>query len=204
MVPAAAAEVRARSRGEVTWSSWGANNGTAVRGGLFDAAIFGAGWEDPTPHIERLRVESEIETFVPDIGEGYFGHLELAAAIDHPVTGEPIDVIAVVPPALRPIRYLHRRRFAASDINDLYLGVIAAASKLRRLRRMEPEFPATQLSRAVEALMWNATAAPVQMPDGRPLRGLADHLRLGGKQPVRAVLWGMGISAHWDDPSGER
>ncbi|MGE0545557.1 MAG: hypothetical protein AB7O24_06440 [Kofleriaceae bacterium] len=186
--PLTSGEIRARSRGEVATPAWDV---------LFDERIFGAGWEDPIPAAERERVESEIDTYVADIGAGQFGHIELGASIEHPLTREPIEAIAVIPPALRPITYLHPRRFAASDINDLYLAVLGAIDKLRRLRGLDPTFPATTVARGVEALMLNMTGEPVRMPYGRPLRSIADHLRLGGREPVRALLWGIGLRARW-------
>ncbi|MGE0868203.1 MAG: hypothetical protein AB7P03_06570 [Kofleriaceae bacterium] len=193
VTPVSADEVRARSRGAVAAIDWGA---------LFEPTIFGSGWEDPTPGVERERVESEIETFVANIGVAQFGHIELGAAIAHPLTREPVDAIAVIPPALRPVTYLHPRRFAASDVNDLYLAVLGAVDKVRRLRALEPEFPAVLVERAVEALMLNTSGDPVRRPYGRPLRSIADHLRLGGREPVRALLWGLGLRATWAGEPG--
>ena len=81
--PIRAEDVRARSSGEVTRPIWAASDPELRRAGLFDAAIFGSGFEDPTPNVERERVEGNVDTFVAQVSN-QFGHIELAFPVANP------------------------------------------------------------------------------------------------------------------------
>jgi DNA-directed RNA polymerase beta' subunit len=197
--PITADEVRARSSGEVSRPIWAAGDPELRRAGLFDGDIFGPGFADPQPELERERVEGNVDTFVAQVSN-HFGHIELAFAVPNPFTGHAMDAIAVLPPTLRPMIYLTRARYSASNLNDLYQKVIEVSARLRRLRQMDPEHAnrhANELAVAVEQLMLNGSGAPACTPLGRPMTSIADHLRIAGRSGVGVLLWSLGFEASW-------
>jgi DNA-directed RNA polymerase beta' subunit len=197
--PVTAEDIRARSHGQVTRPIWAASDPDLRRAGLFDPDIFGKGWEDPTPNVERERVEGTVDTFVAEVGNR-FGHIELAVPVANPFTGDVMEAIAVLPPALRPLIYLQGALYSASNVNDLYQRVIEVSARLRRLRQMDPDHAsrhAVELSRAVEQLMLNGTAHPARTPTGRPMSSIADHLRIAGRSGIKVLLWTLGFDATW-------
>jgi DNA-directed RNA polymerase beta' subunit len=207
VVRATAEQTRARSSGVVTRPIWAAGDPELRRAGLFDPEIFGPGWADPTPHVERERVDGTVDTFVRDVGRERYGHIELPVAIPHPLGGPPLEVLAVIPPSLRPIVYLHAGRYSASDLNDLYQRVIELAARLRRLLQFDPGYArrgAPELARAVEHLFTNASAEAARTPAGRSMTALVHHLQIAGRDAVRALCWGLGYVATWERDPGAR
>jgi DNA-directed RNA polymerase subunit beta' len=98
-----------------------------------------------------------------------------------------LEVIPVIPPALRPIIQLPGGRFATSDLNDLYRRVINRNNRLKRLIDLgAPEIilrnEKRMLQEAVDALIDNShrEGRPVLNSRGQPYKSLSDILR--GKQ----------------------
>ncbi|MFC1780400.1 DNA-directed RNA polymerase subunit beta' [Patescibacteria group bacterium] len=98
-----------------------------------------------------------------------------------------MEVIPVIPPALRPIIQLPGGRFATSDLNDLYRRVINRNNRLKRLIDLgAPEIilrnEKRMLQEAVDALIDNShrQGRPVLNSRGQPYKSLSDILR--GKQ----------------------
>ncbi len=97
-----------------------------------------------------------------------------------------LDVIAVLPPDLRPLVPLDGGRFATSDLNDLYRRVINRNNRLKRL--LELKAPSViirnekrMLQEAVDVLFDNGRRGrAVRGTNKRPLKSLSDMLR--GKQ----------------------
>jgi len=199
-VRATAAQIRERSSGPITRPIWAAGEPELRRAGLFDPDIFGPGWSDPSPGIDRERVEGNVDTFVRDVGREAYGHIELPVPVPHPIEGDPIEVIAVIPPALRPLVYLQDDCYTASELNDLYQQVIEIAGKLRRLKRLDPDHAARrapELARAVERLFLNDSPEPARTPTGRPMTALVHHLQIASRGGVRALGLGLGYVATW-------
>lgn len=200
-------EIRARSSGAITRPIWAAGEPELRRGGLFDPEIFGPGWSDPTPGVDRERVEGTVDTFVRDVGREAYGHIELPVPVPHPIAGDPLEVIAVIPPSLRPLVYLQQARYSASDLNDFYQRVIEISGKLRRVKMLDPDHAARgapDLARAIEHLFLNASAEPARTPKGRPMTALVHHLQIAGRGAVRALFLGLGYVATWSSAaSGE-
>jgi DNA-directed RNA polymerase subunit beta' len=96
------------------------------------------------------------------------------------------DVIAVIPPELRPLVPLDGGRFATSDLNDLYRRVINRNNRLKRLLELRaPDIiirnEKRMLQEAVDALFDNGRRGRViRGPNKRPLKSLSDMLK--GKQ----------------------
>jgi DNA-directed RNA polymerase beta' subunit len=197
--PITADEVRARSCGQVTRPIWSASDPELRRASLFDPEIFGPGYEDPTPGVERERVDGNVDTFVAQVSN-QFGHIELALPVPNPFTGAPMEALAVLPPTLRPMIYLAHRRYSASNVNDLYQRVLEVSARLRRLHQMDPDHAhrhAGELAVAVEQLLLNGTSQPACTPKGRPMASIADHLRIAGRSGVKVLLWALGFDATW-------
>ena len=197
--PVTAAEIRARSSGEVSRPLWAAGDPELRRAGLFDPQIFGPGFEDPTPGVERERVEGQVDTFVSQVSN-QFGHIELAMPVANPFTGDAMEAIAVMPPTLRPMIYLTRNRYSASNVNDLYQKVIEVSARLRRLRQMDPDHAtrhAAELAVAVEQLFLNGTDQPARTALGRPMTSIADHVRIVGRSGVKVLMFALGFEASW-------
>ncbi len=98
-----------------------------------------------------------------------------------------MEVIPVIPPALRPIIQLPGGRFATSDLNDLYRRVINRNNRLKRLIDLgAPEIilrnEKRMLQEAVDALIDNShrQGRPVLNSRAQPYKSLSDILR--GKQ----------------------
>jgi DNA-directed RNA polymerase beta' subunit len=194
------AQIRERSAGAITRPIWAAGDPELRRAGLFDPDIFGPGWSDPAPGVDRERVEGTVDTFVRDVGREAYGHIELPVPVPHPIEGDPLEVLAVIPPSLRPLIYLQHARYSASDLNDLYQRVIEIAAKLRRIKMLDPDFAARgapDLARAIEQLFLNATPEPARTPTGRPMTALVHHLQIAGRGAVRALCLGLGYVAEW-------
>ena len=101
-----------------------------------------------------------------------------------------LNVIPVIPPALRPMVQLEGGRHATSDINDLYRRVINRNNRLKKLVDIKaPEVimrnEKRMLQEAVDSLIDNSIKrsqgpAATSQAQKRPLRSLADMLK--GKQ----------------------
>ncbi|MDY6935560.1 MAG: DNA-directed RNA polymerase subunit beta' [Spirochaetota bacterium] len=97
-----------------------------------------------------------------------------------------LDVIPVIPPELRPMVQLDGRRFATSDLNDLYRRVINRNNRLKRLLMLRaPEIivrnEKRMLQDAVDAIFDNSRRKrAVKGKGNRPLKSLSDMLK--GKQ----------------------
>lgn len=192
-------EIRARSSGEVTRPVWAPGDPEVRRASLFDPQIFGPAYDDPEPHLERERVDGTVDTFVAQVST-QFGHIELALPIANPITGAAMQTLAVLPPTLRPIIYLPRARYSASNLNDLYQRVIEINARLRRFVQMDLAYAhrhVGELSAAVEHLMINASADPARTPQGRAMTSIADHLRIAGRSAVKALVFALGFEAAW-------
>lgn len=200
LVRATPEQIRERSSGLITRPIWAAGEPELRRGGLFDPDIFGPGWADPTPGVERERVEGNVDTFVRDVGREAYGHIELPVPVPHPIEGDPLEAIAVIPPSLRPLVYLQHARYSASELNDLYQRVIEIAAKLRRIKMFDPDLAARKapdLARAIEHLFLNDSPEPARTPTGRLMAALAHHLQISGRGAVRALSLGLGYVATW-------
>jgi DNA-directed RNA polymerase beta' subunit len=204
LTPTTPEQIRERSAGAITRPIWAAGDPELRRAGLFDPDIFGPGWSDPTPGVDRDRVEGNVDTFVRDVGREAYGHIELPVPVPHPITGDPLEVIAVIPPSLRPLIYLQHARYSASELNDLYQRVIEVAAKLRRIKTFDPELAARgapDLARVIEHLFLNGSQEPARTPTGRPMTALVHHLQISGRAGVRALCWGLGYIAAWAAPT---
>jgi DNA-directed RNA polymerase subunit beta' len=97
-----------------------------------------------------------------------------------------IDILAVIPPDLRPLVPLDGGRFATSDLNDLYRRVINRNNRLKKLIALNaPEIiirnEKRMLQEAVDALLDNGRHGRAVMgANNRPLKSLSDMLK--GKQ----------------------
>src|SRR5581483_8710817 len=97
-----------------------------------------------------------------------------------------LDVIAVIPPELRPLVPLDGGRFATSDLNDLYRRVINRKNRLKKLMELRaPEVivgnEKRMLQEAVDALFDNGRRGRVlRGVNNRPLKSLSGTLK--GKQ----------------------
>ncbi len=94
-----------------------------------------------------------------------------------------LDVVAVLPPELRPMVQLDGGRFATSDLNDLYRRIINRNNRLKRIVEIKaPESIINHerrlLQEAVDALIDNGRRArPVTGSNRRPLKSLSDMLK---------------------------
>ena len=98
-----------------------------------------------------------------------------------------LDVMPIMPPALRPMVQVEGGRFATSDLNDLYRRLINRNNRLKKLMQQgAPEMiirnEKRMLQESVDALIDNGRrgSAVVNPGSDRPLRSLTDLL--GGKQ----------------------
>jgi len=97
-----------------------------------------------------------------------------------------LDVIPVLPPALRPMIQLEGGKFATTDLNDLYRRIINRNNRLKKLHEMgAPEIilrnERRMLQEAVDALIHNEKKDnPIRGRDNRPLKSLSE--RIQGKQ----------------------
>lgn len=97
-----------------------------------------------------------------------------------------LDILPVLPPDLRPMVQLEVRRFATSDVNDLYRRVINRNNRLMRLKEMRgPELllrnERRMLQESVDALIDNGKRGrPISDLNNRPLKSLSDIIE--GKQ----------------------
>ena len=94
-----------------------------------------------------------------------------------------MDVVPVIPPDLRPMVQLDGRRFATSDLNDLYRRIINRNNRLKRLLELgAPDIivrnEKRMLQEAVDALIDNGRRGrPVTGPGNRALKSLSDMLK---------------------------
>ena len=97
-----------------------------------------------------------------------------------------LDVLPVIPPALRLMVQLDGGRFATSDLNDLYRRVITRNNRLKKLLELGTPSIIVQnekrmLQEAVDALIDNGRRSkPITGAGGRPLKSLSHTLK--GKQ----------------------
>ena len=94
-----------------------------------------------------------------------------------------LDAVPVIPPDLRPMVQLDGGRFATSDLNDLYRGIINRNNRLKRLLELgAPDIivrnEKRMLQEAVDALIDNGRRGrPVTGPGNRALKSLSDMLK---------------------------
>jgi len=97
-----------------------------------------------------------------------------------------LEVIPVLPPALRPMIQLEGGKFATTDLNDLYRRITNRNNRLKKLIEMgAPEIilrnERRMLQEAVDALIHNEKKDnPIRGRDNRPLKSLSE--RIQGKQ----------------------
>lgn len=93
-----------------------------------------------------------------------------------------LDVIPVLPPALRPMIQLEGGKFATTDLNDLYRRIINRNNRLKKLVDMgAPEVilrnERRMLQEAVDALIHNEKKEnPIRGRDNRPLKSLSERI----------------------------
>ncbi len=93
-----------------------------------------------------------------------------------------IDVVPVLPPALRPMIQLEGGKFATTDLNDLYRRIINRNNRLKKLIDMgAPEVilrnERRMLQEAVDALIHNEKKEnPIRGRDNRPLKSLSERI----------------------------
>lgn len=93
-----------------------------------------------------------------------------------------LDVIPVLPPALRPMIQLEGGKFATTDLNDLYRRIINRNNRLKKLIDMgAPEVilrnERRMLQEAVDALIHNEKKeSPIRGRDNRPLKSLSERI----------------------------
>ncbi|HXD05594.1 MAG TPA: DNA-directed RNA polymerase subunit beta', partial [Burkholderiaceae bacterium] len=94
-----------------------------------------------------------------------------------------MEVLAVLPPDLRPLVPLDGGRFATSDLNDLYRRVINRNNRLKRLLELKaPEIivrnEKRMLQEAVDSLLDNGRRGKAMTgANKRPLKSLADMIK---------------------------
>jgi len=93
-----------------------------------------------------------------------------------------LEVIPVLPPALRPMIQLEGGKFATTDLNDLYRRIINRNNRLKKLNDMgAPEVilrnERRMLQEAVDALIHNEKKeSPIRGRDNRPLKSLSERI----------------------------
>jgi len=93
-----------------------------------------------------------------------------------------LEVIPVLPPALRPMIQLEGGKFATTDLNDLYRRIINRNNRLKKLIDMgAPEVilrnERRMLQEAVDALIHNEKKeTPIKGRDNRPLKSLSERI----------------------------
>ncbi len=93
-----------------------------------------------------------------------------------------LEVIPVLPPALRPMIQLEGGKFATTDLNDLYRRIINRNNRLKKLIDMgAPEVilrnERRMLQEAVDALIHNEKKEnPIRGRDNRPLKSLSERI----------------------------
>ncbi len=96
-----------------------------------------------------------------------------------------LEIIPVLPPALRPMVQIGGGRFATTDLNDLYRRIINRNNRLKKLTEIgAPEVilrnERRMLQEAVDALIHNEKKdSPIRGRDNRPLKSLSE--RISGK-----------------------
>src|SRR6202000_2158560 len=97
-----------------------------------------------------------------------------------------LDVVPVIPPELRPLVPLDGGRFATSDLNDLYRGLINRNNRLKRLIELRaPDIivrnEKRMLQESVDALFDNGRRGrAITRSEDKPRKSLSDMLK--GKQ----------------------
>ena len=105
-----------------------------------------------------------------------------------------MDVIAVIPPDLRPLVLLSNGNFATSDLNDLYQRIINRNNRLKKLVDLDapPNIirnEKRELQQAVDALFDNGRCRqPVLGSPDRPLKSLTDMI-WGKKAGSARTCW---------------
>ncbi len=93
-----------------------------------------------------------------------------------------LEVVPVLPPALRPMIQLEGGKFATTDLNDLYRRIINRNNRLKKLIDMgAPEVilrnERRMLQEAVDALIHNEKKEnPIRGRDNRPLKSLSERI----------------------------
>ncbi len=93
-----------------------------------------------------------------------------------------LEIIPVLPPALRPMIQLEGGKFATTDLNDLYRRIINRNNRLKKLIDMgAPEVilrnERRMLQEAVDALIHNEKKEnPIRGRDNRPLKSLSERI----------------------------
>lgn len=117
-----------------------------------------------------------------------------------------LTVLPVLPPDLRPLVPVRGKKFATSDLNDLYRSVIHANNRLVHQREAkvpggEQRNDARALQQAVDDLMANGLLARARRHQGRNLVSLTDLVgpRLHGNMLKKRVDY-SGVAALVPDP----
>ncbi|MGX7586121.1 DNA-directed RNA polymerase subunit beta' [Candidatus Vidania fulgoroideorum] len=109
-----------------------------------------------------------------------------------------IDVLPVIPCSLRPIVKTSNKRFASSDLNELYATVINRNERLRKVNKIEaPEFilrtEKKLLQESVDCLFENGKKETFYKKNTRkPLKSISDNLK-GKKGIFRNNLLGKRV-----------
>lgn len=184
LAPASSDEIRARSRGRITRDPLDGDlyprdrDGREVLvpepGGFYDETLFG-----PLAAPEASA----------------FAHLELRAALRHPMLDAPIDVVPVLPAAYRPYDDELGR-----DVTAAYGELYSVCARFARLIELDApahvvEDDRESCERALSALIDNRTSAePVRVGAARRPRGsLADLLDTRDAVQLEAVLFAIGL-----------
>lgn len=117
---------------------------------------------------------------------------------DNSLNSMILDILPVLPPALRPIIPLDSGRFSSSDINDLYRRIIIRNMRLKRAEEMmAPPLIVNNerrmLQEAVDAYLDNTRKAkPAVTQNNRPLVSLSEILK-GKKGRLRRHMLGKRV-----------
>ena len=94
-----------------------------------------------------------------------------------------LEVLPVIPPALRPMIQLEGGRFASSDLNELYRRIITRNTRLLRLLQVDaPELiirnEKRMLQEAIDSLIDNGRRGKIALgANNRPLKSLSDIIK---------------------------
>ena len=185
---APADEIRRLSCGEVTVPvTVNIRTYRPIADGLFCQTIFEQvrGGICSCRHPENLRQIGPICTtcgvavVARKVWEEPIAHIDLGAPVTLP-SGTVTDCIAVISPALRPIIRIGRWKMAESDLNKLYMRVIARNNRLKRFQQRAADWTdlidiaVQHLEEAVGRLLDNRRCPAPHTSDDRPLRSLMD------------------------------
>lgn len=130
---------------------------------------------------ERLRIRK-----LQDLSIKRIRLLENLIATGSDPTWMILNILPIIPPALRPIIQLDGGRFASSDLNELYRRIIARNNRLLRLLEIDaPQLvirnEKRMLQEAVDSLIDNGRRGKIGLSsNNRPLKSLSEIIK--GKQ----------------------